>query len=122
MIRIYRYKEEAGFDTPENCRIIEVFNNDADSDCSIVHVIVKPGERTMLHYLKDTAERYVILKGRGEVEIGDDKPVELNKHDVALIPANTHQRITNTGKDELVFLCVCTPRFSPDCYVQVVSE
>jgi len=106
MNHVYRYNEETGFDSPENCRIIEVFNIDADNDCSIVHAIVKPGEGAMLHYLKDTSERYVILKGRGEVEIGDDKPVELQKYDVVLIPANTPQRITNTGKDDLVSLRV----------------
>ena len=26
------------------------------------------------------------------------------------------QRITNTGTGDLVFLCICTPAFEPDCY------
>ena len=33
-----------------------------------------------------------------------------------MIPAGTAQQITNTGPEDLVFLCVCTPRFTPNCY------
>jgi oxalate decarboxylase/phosphoglucose isomerase-like protein (cupin superfamily) len=29
------------------------------------------------------------------------------------------QRITNIGKDDLVFLAICTPRFSQDAYEDI---
>ncbi|MDH5265956.1 MAG: cupin domain-containing protein, partial [Betaproteobacteria bacterium] len=32
------------------------------------------------------------------------------------IPAGVAQAIRNTGPGDLVFHCVCTPRFTPDCY------
>jgi mannose-6-phosphate isomerase-like protein (cupin superfamily) len=35
---------------------------------------------------------------------------------VVVIPAGTSQMITNTGKIDLVFYCVCTPRFTADRY------
>ena len=36
--------------------------------------------------------------------------------DVVLIPSGVRQRVTNIGDEDLVFLCVCTPRFFPECY------
>jgi len=33
-----------------------------------------------------------------------------------IIPADVTQRITNTGKTDLVFLSICTPRFEKECY------
>jgi mannose-6-phosphate isomerase-like protein (cupin superfamily) len=36
--------------------------------------------------------------------------------DVVLIPAGKFQRIANVGKDDLVFLCICTPRFEAKHY------
>jgi oxalate decarboxylase/phosphoglucose isomerase-like protein (cupin superfamily) len=32
------------------------------------------------------------------------------------IPPDTDQRITNIGKDDLVFLVVCNPHFLRSCY------
>jgi hypothetical protein len=29
------------------------------------------------------------------------------------------QRITNIGKDDLIFLAICSPRFSPDVYEEI---
>jgi mannose-6-phosphate isomerase-like protein (cupin superfamily) len=37
--------------------------------------------------------------------------------DRILIPPGTPQRITNTGARDLVFDCLCTPRFVPEAYV-----
>jgi mannose-6-phosphate isomerase-like protein (cupin superfamily) len=36
--------------------------------------------------------------------------------DVVMIPAGMAQRITNTGDDDLVFYCLCTPHFHTRCY------
>ena len=62
------------------------------------------------------AERYLILKGNGRVEVGDLPPAEVRTGDVVLIPPGCPQRITNTGEKDLLFLAVCTPRFTPDSY------
>ena len=40
----------------------------------------------------------------------------MRKGDVVLIPAGKTQRIRNVGPDDLVFLCICTPRFEPRHY------
>ena len=35
---------------------------------------------------------------------------------MVLIPPGTRQRITNTGDADLIFLAVCTPRFTRVAY------
>jgi mannose-6-phosphate isomerase-like protein (cupin superfamily) len=35
---------------------------------------------------------------------------------VVHIPAGVPQQIRNTGDDDLVFLCICTPQFQMDSY------
>jgi len=36
-----------------------------------------------------------------------------------LIPPMCRQRITNIGGEELIFLAICTPRFSNDAYEDI---
>jgi mannose-6-phosphate isomerase-like protein (cupin superfamily) len=40
---------------------------------------------------------------------------------VVLISPDTRQRITNTGLTDLIFLAICTPRFSLAGYEDVES-
>jgi mannose-6-phosphate isomerase-like protein (cupin superfamily) len=58
----------------------------------------------------------VILEGIGEVEVGGEPPVSVSPFDVVNIPAGTPQRIRNAGSKDLIFLCVCTPRFRSEAY------
>ena len=44
------------------------------------------------------------------------EPTMVSTGDVIVIPAGASQKITNTGKTDLVFYCVCTPRFTEACY------
>jgi mannose-6-phosphate isomerase-like protein (cupin superfamily) len=100
--------------TPERCFILESWNDERDPAVSIARSRVTPGVATQLHSL-DVDERFVIVSGRGEVEIGDRRAT-VEPGDVVVIPAGTPQRITNDGQDDLVFYCVCTPRFRPEGY------
>jgi mannose-6-phosphate isomerase-like protein (cupin superfamily) len=102
--------------TSEGCHIIEISNSPDDPDVSIARARVEPGVTTRWHRLHETAERYVILQGRGRVEIGSLGPKEVAAGDVVLIPPMCRQRITNIGSEDLVFLAICTPRFSNDVY------
>jgi len=71
---------------------------------------------TRLHAVKDTMERYIILEGEGEVSINYSEPEKVKTLDAVTIPAGTAQKITNTGNKDLVFLCICTPRFEQKNY------
>ena len=83
---------------------------------SIAQARVTPGTTTRWHRLRDTTERYVILSGKGRVETGDNAPQAVTAGDCVIIPPLCRQRISNTGSDDLVFLAICSPRFTPDCY------
>ena len=107
------------FFTPENCYITELSNTPDDPDVSIARARVKPGVTTRWHRLKETAERYYIVSGRGRVEIGKLPPQEVHAGDVVLIPPFCRQRITNIGSEDLIFLAICTPRFINNIYEDI---
>ena len=107
------------FYIPERCYITELSNTPDDPDASIVRARVKPGVTTRWHRLRGTAERYYIVNGRGRMAIGKLPPHAVNAGDIVLIPPMCPQRITNTGSEDLVFLAICTPRFSNDVYEDI---
>jgi mannose-6-phosphate isomerase-like protein (cupin superfamily) len=100
----------------EGCHILELSNDDSDPQMSIARARVLPGATTRWHRVLDTVERYVILDGMGRVEIGDYPPQEVQAGDVVMIPPSCRQRIANIGDGDLVFLAICTPRFSHESY------
>ncbi|NOQ87878.1 MAG: cupin domain-containing protein [Gammaproteobacteria bacterium] len=102
--------------TQEKCYISELSNTDDDPDASIARARVGPGVTTQWHRLKGTIERYCIISGRGLVEIGQLQSQDVGPGDTVLIPPMCRQRITNTGSDDLIFLAICTPRFTIDVY------
>ncbi len=107
------------FYTPERCYITELSNTPDDPDASIARARVEPGVTTRWHQLTGTVERYYIVKGRGRVEIGKIPPQEVKAGDVVLIPPKCRQRITNISSEDLIFLAICTPRFSSDVYEDI---
>jgi mannose-6-phosphate isomerase-like protein (cupin superfamily) len=105
--------------TEEGCYILELLNSPQDPDVSIARARVLPGVTTRLHRLDGVAERYVILAGSGRVQVGDLPVQEVRSGTVVQIPPGCPQRITNTGSGDLVFLAICSPRFTPAVYADV---
>ncbi len=104
------------FYTPEKCYIIELSNTPEDPQASIARARVEPGVTTRRHRLKDTTERYYIVNGRGRAEVGGLPPQEVKEGDIVIIPPMCSQRITNIGSEDLIFLAICSPRFSNGVY------
>ena len=93
--------------------------NDAKSpNLSIALARVEFEVTTQLHSLRGVEETYIIKKGIGLLEI-DGKKTKVKENDTILIKANQSQRITNIGKCDLEFYCICTPRFYPECYINL---
>lgn len=107
------------FFTGEHCFILESSNTAEDPAVSIARARVAPGVTTAWHRLDGVVERYLLVEGRGRVEVGELPPEEVGPGDVVRIPAGVRQRITNLGEGDLVFYAICSPRFEPDCYVDL---
>jgi len=107
------------FYTEEKCFITELSNTSNDPVVSIARARVEPGVTTAWHRLKGTVERYVIISGTGLVEVGDLPAKSVHPGDAVIIPAMCRQRITNTGSENLIFLAICSPRFTVDCYEEI---
>jgi len=118
---VFRMNLDTEFFTSERCYITELSNSASDPHVSIARARVPVGITTRWHRLKDTVERYVILEGRGRVEVGDFPAQEVSTGEVVLIAPMERQRIANVGEKELVFLAICTPRFRPENYEELES-
>ena len=117
--RVIQFDEEREFFTDEGCFITELLNSPEDESVSVARARVEPGVTTRFHRVNGLVERYVILSGRGRVEVGDLPARDVGPLDVVLIPPGCRQRITNIGDDDLVFLAICTPRFVQSAYEDI---
>jgi mannose-6-phosphate isomerase-like protein (cupin superfamily) len=102
--------------TAERCAILESWNRPADPAVSIARARVAQGESTRPHRLRGVVERYVIVEGTGGVRLAGGPPRPVAPGDIVVIPPGVSQSIRNAGAGDLVFYCVCTPRFTPECY------
>lgn len=114
--KIFRQKDAREYWFQEGCHILEIANAPADPDVSIARARVEPGQTTEWHRLSGVTERYLLIAGKGVVEVGTDEPQTVVAGDAVLIPADSWQRIRNTGDNDLVFYAICSPRFTPGCY------
>lgn len=111
--RIVKAESLRGTLTPEQCFIYE---NWSSKSVSIARARVKSGVTTKPHHLGGVDEIYLITKGKGRVKIGKLEPTEVKVGDTIFIPAGVSQQITNVSKGDLIFYCICTPKFTAECY------
>ena len=80
---------------------------------SLAEATLKPEQSTGKHLHVRAEEVYYVLKGRGLMEIGQEKR-EIGPGDGIAIPPGSEHKLTNTGEENLVFLCCCSPAYSHD--------
>ncbi len=80
---------------------------DIDIRYSLAHAIVRPGQTATLHSLK-TSEVYYIMEGEGIMHI-DEESSKVHSGAAIYIPPGSKQYIHNSGKTDLVFLCIVDP-------------
>lgn len=113
---IIKKETDKEFYIDERCFIIEALNSPDEDIMSIAQARVEPGITTAWHYLDRIDERYLIVAGKGKMELGEEVSAVVGPGDVVLIPAGTPQRITNIGDCDLTLFCVCTPGFKREFY------
>lgn len=116
---IHHPDEGEEYPIAERCRVLETWNRPDDPALSVARARVAPGVTTRRHRLTGIVERYLILAGRGRVEVGDLAPEVVGLGDLVHIPAGCPQSITNLGETDLVFLALCTPRFTHASYEDI---
>lgn len=80
---------------------------------SLAQIVLAPGCASLKHFHPVAEETYHILSGKGEVEIDGVRSPIRPGDSLYIAPGAAHQ-ITNTGADELIFLAVCVPAWTPD--------
>jgi mannose-6-phosphate isomerase-like protein (cupin superfamily) len=99
----------------DNSLLREILNpkkEDISIHYSLAWAYVKPGEKTLVHELK-VSEVYFILKGKGTMHINNEKK-NIGKDDTIYILPNAAQFIENTGEENLEFLCIVDPVWTPE--------
>ena len=107
--------------TSERCHITELSNSAQNADASLAIARVETGVTTQLHSLTGTTETYIVIEGTGQIEI-DGHLFGITPGDKVVIPPGAAQRVTSEDETDLRFYCLCTPRFQPGCYVNLVSD
>jgi mannose-6-phosphate isomerase-like protein (cupin superfamily) len=80
---------------------------------SFAEATLRPGQSTGRHRHVRTEEIYYVLKGTGSMEIGAESREVVPGDGVAIPPGSEH-RLTNTSREDMVFLCCCSPAYSHD--------
>ena len=108
--------------TDERCHILELLNTPEYPEASIARARVEPGITTKKHRVANTTERYVILQGSGKAMVEGQSDSDVGPGDEVVIPPGVTQSIENNGASDLIFLCICTPRFEWDNYESLEAD
>lgn len=87
---------------------------------SLAEATVPPGCATLLHYHVETEEIYHITAGVGTMVL-EDEEIEVAVGDSVLITPETKHSIKNSGTENLIILCCCSPAYSHEKTVIIES-
>lgn len=109
--------------TRERVYIREVVNAPGQPAVSLALARVVAGMTTEWHALNGVEERYIIVAGYGLMQIGRDSPrFPVVPGRVVVIAPGEAQRIFNPGPGDLLFECLCRPRFLAEHYLPLEGE
>ncbi|MBL7209311.1 MAG: cupin domain-containing protein [Dehalococcoidia bacterium] len=112
-MEVVNVNDATSFVTKDSAEIKEILapTNSSLANQSLAEAKVMPGRCTQEHFHPKAEEIYYILRGKGKMTI-EDETRDVRKGDgIAICPGQKH-RISNTGDDQLVFLCCCSPAYS----------
>jgi len=114
-MHVRHLKDCTEFLAGDNSLLRELLNPTKDTiqtRYSLAWAQVKPGEKTLVHKL-EASEVYYIIKGSGIIHTNNEER-KVNKNDTIYIPPNSIQFIENNGEENLEFLCIVDPAWTPD--------
>ncbi|HAX7424537.1 TPA: mannose-1-phosphate guanylyltransferase/mannose-6-phosphate isomerase [Escherichia coli] len=87
----------------------------------VKHITVQPGQSLSLHRHLHRAEHWVVVRGVGEVTIGDDTYL-MTENQSTYIPQGEYHRLANPGKVPLEIIEVQTGTFLDDEDIDRVAD
>lgn len=107
--------DTAAFRTKDTSIIREILRpqNSCVQRQSLAEATLEAGAATQAHYHPATEEIYYILEGHGLLAI-EQEARGVGPGDAIPIPPGCRHQIKNSGRQDLVFLCCCTPAYSDD--------
>lgn len=109
---INQCKEIIAGDGTKLREVINSHNDETSVSYSLAQAVLDPGEKSIPHKLKSN-EVYVILSGEGEIHVGEESEM-VSAGQAVLIPHGLIQYLINTGKEDLVFLCIVDPAWKKE--------
>ncbi|HET6404033.1 MAG TPA: cupin domain-containing protein [Candidatus Thermoplasmatota archaeon] len=109
------HAEVPAFTTKDGSIIRELMHPDAHAarQQSLAEATVPPGRATTLHRHARSEELYHLLRGEGEMTLGDEA-FRVRAGDTVCISPGVAHRIRNVGPEPLVLLCCCAPAYSDE--------
>jgi len=110
---VVKYDEVDAYVTKDQSEIRELMHpaQHAASNQSLAEAIIPVGLTTKRHYHQKSEELYHITSGEGLMRLGDDQFSVIVGDTICISPGTEHC-IANTGDQELVILCCCSPAYS----------
>jgi mannose-6-phosphate isomerase-like protein (cupin superfamily) len=99
----------------DNCLLREILRSDDAGLAirySLAHAVVRPGETTWRHRLR-SSEVYYIMEGEGIMHINDES-APVHPGSTVYIPPHARQCITNSGGNDLRFICIVDPAWKKE--------
>lgn len=116
-----KLKDIPEFLAGDHTHLKEVLHPSNDSlalNFSLAYAHIKVGEQSLPHRLMHS-ETYYILEGFGEIHL-DGKMQTIEKSDIIYVPENVEQYVTNKSKEDLTFLCIVSPPWTPE--TEIIEE
>jgi len=88
---------------------------------SLAEITIPPGNASSPHYHKYSEESYLILSGKAALEVDGQVFSLLPGEAVFIEPLEIHQ-ISNQSDEDLVFIAVCVPAWSPEDSFDAAEE
>lgn len=104
-----RERDAAPFVTKDGSTIREYVHSERQS---LAEASLEPGRATQRHYHARSEEIYLILEGRGELEVDGDRRV-VAAGDAILIPPGAWHEL-RAGGEGVRLLCCCVPPYTDD--------
>jgi len=114
-IELANRNEVEAFITKDGSEIREILapRNSSLRNQSLAGARVSPGKNTIQHYHIESEEIYYILQGKGQIGVEGEVREIIEGDGIAIMPGQSY-RIWNTGVEDLVFLCYCSPSYTDE--------